>query len=382
MSNLKYWYIDDENGFPEETTVRMFQHHEVNVELFSLKDRRDFGTLKKDIIKLTKEEDFGGLILDLYLDGAGDYSTEFNATALAQELRSIAARGDTPIYPIVLTSSVAKMKETYNNDKTSHDLFDYKIYKNSENWDKRGLKLNSLAEEYKAINVLISSKGKADSLNNLNSFIESLFDRKVDDIRNTRLREKLLELASQNDKHFIANFIIKQMFHFSNPLINKRILFAKLGLFYDEVSLPDRIEIYELFKGAKYSGVFSKGWERWWEDDISEIIKEQFNLKFGFIPASKRVEALNNKLNTNLVSANVIEHCFSDEYSVICEATKRPLDHLEGFKIQVSHDYLPWQTYKYMSLYEVLNRSSRSTIKPHPSELDRIKRIKKDTELK
>lgn len=377
MSNLKYWYIDDENGPPEKTTVRMFKHHKVNVELFNLKDKRDFGALKKEIINLSKEEDFGGLILDLYLDGNGDYSTEFNATALAQELRSIASRGDTSIYPIVLTSSISKIKETYNNDKTSHDLFDYKIYKNSENWEKRGLKLNSLAEDYRAINIIMSKKDKKDSLMNLNSIIQNLFDKKIENINNTRFREKILELVSQEDKHYIAHFIIKQMFHFNSPLLNKRILFAKLGLFYDEIASDSKIEIYELFKDAKYSGVFSTGWERWWEEDVDKIIKEKFNLKFSFISAGERVKALNSKLSNKVVSSSIIEHCFSDEYSVICEATKRPLDHLEGFKIQVSHDYLPWQTHKYMSLYAVLDRRDRETIKPHPSELDKIRQIKK-----
>lgn len=383
MNNLKYWYIDDENGMPEQSTVRMLNSHNVEVEKFNLKDSTDFGILKNQILSLSKEKNFGGLILDLRLDGNGDHPTAFNATALAQELRSVSARGETPIYPIILTSTDEKIKETYNNDKTSHDLFDYKIYKSSENWIKRSVKLNALAEGYRTIEQVFSKKQNTgtESLKLLSERLEGILNKKAEEIDNSRLKEKLLEIMAQKDMHFVAHFIIKQMFHFTSPLLNKRILFAKLGLCFDDVIVADREKVFEFFKEAKYSGVFSMGWERWWEEDINKIIKDTLNSNFSFISANKRVEVLNSELGTSLIAAEKLEHSFSDEYSSICEATKRPLDHLEGFKIVTSHDYLPWQTPKYLSLFAIINRIKRKEIKPHPCEQDKINQIRKDLEL-
>lgn len=374
MDNLKYWYIDDENGTPEEITIRTLNSHGVNIELFNLKNSRDFGTLKSKIIELTKEENFGGLLLDLRLDGTGDYYTSFNATALAQELRSVSARGETSLYPIVLTSSMAKIKETYNNDKTSHDLFDYKMYKSSDDWSKKSLKLNSLSDGYKIINSSFSKlpKNQGSSLEYLDGKLKVLLNKKSSEINNTRLNDKLLDLVNQEDKHLIVHFIIKELFHFTIPLINKRILFAKLGLYFDEISIPDREKIYKFLEGAKYTGIFSTGWDRWWNQDIDSLIQETFSINFGLIPATQRVNLLNEYLQINLNPSENIPYTFSNIYSTICEATKRPIDHLEGFKVTTSHDYLPWQTPKYMSLYAILERINRDKVTPHFSESNRI----------
>lgn len=374
MNNLKYWYIDDENGSPERATVSRFKHHNVNVELFNLEHSRDFGTLKSEIIKLSKEECFGGLILDLRLDGNGDYPTSFNATALAQELRSVSGRGETLLYPIVLTSSMANIKETYNNDKTSHDLFDYKIYKTSEDWAKKSLKLNALAKGYKTINSTFSKneKIKKPHLKSLDDKLEAILDKKSSEINNDKLKDKLLGLVEQEDKHLITHFIIKEMFHFTNPFLSKRVLFAKLGLYFDDIPLSDRDKIYEFLDSAKYTGIFSTGWDRWWNQDFENIIQEAFGIRFGLIPATQRVNILNEHLNIELKAAENIQYTFSNIYSTVCEATKRPIDHLEGFKVKTSHDYLPWQTPKYMSLYAILERINRDKVTPHFSEKSRI----------
>ncbi|WP_227430921.1 hypothetical protein [Psychrobacter sp. I-STPA6b] len=371
MSNLKYWYIDDEEGKPEETTIRMLVSYGIKAEQFSLRDYQDFGSLKKAIIKLI-DDNFGGLILDLRLDGQGNYPTAFNATALAQELRSVASMGETCIYPIVLTSTDEKIKETYNNDKSSHDLFDYKIHKSSENWEKRSKKLISLAHDYKKIDNTMFDSRSAESI------LYDLLGKETTNIKDVRIIEKLVGLIDQGDKHYFVNFIIKQFFHFTNPLVNRRVLFAKLGLFIDNLANDEINGILELFEVAKYTGIFSKGWDRWWQVDIDAVIKEKFQTNFSFIPAEDRVNIINDKLNLNLKPFEGLEYNFSTEYSTICEATKKPIDHLEGFRISTSHDFLPWQMHKYLSLYAYLERIRISEIKPHPLELENIKNARNE----
>lgn len=371
MSNLKYWYIDDEEGSPEATTIRTLNSTGVEAEQLSLKNIRDFGDLKNRIIDLTKE-DFGGLILDLRLDGQGDYPTAFNATALAQELRSVSSMKITSIYPIILTSTEEKIKETYNTDKSSHDLFDYKMHKSSENWEKRSKKLISLANGYKIIDNTPFNGVSSDSK------LYNLLGKKLPDIRDTRVVEKLVELMDQSDKHHFINFIIKQFFHFTGPLVNKRILFARLGLYIDDLSHDNITAILDLFLDAKYTGVFAEGWDRWWEVDIETVLKESFQTNFSFISAEDRVNILNDKLGLNLKPFEGLKFNSSTEYSTICEATKKPIDHLEGFRVKTSHDYLPWQIYKYLSLFAFLERERADEIRPHPLEIDKIKSVREE----
>lgn len=371
MSNLKYWYIDDEEGSPEATTIRTLNFTGVEAEQLSLKNIRDFGDLKNRIIDLTKE-DFGGLILDLRLDGQGDYPTAFNATALAQELRSVSSMKITSIYPIILTSTEEKIKETYNTDKSSHDLFDYKMHKSSENWEKRSKKLISLANGYKIIDNTSFNGVSSDSK------LYNLLGKKLPDIRDTRVVEKLVELMDQSDKHHFINFIIKQFFHFTGPLVNKRILFARLGLYIDDLSHDNITAILDLFLDAKYTGVFAEGWDRWWEVDIETVLKESFQTNFSFISAEDRVNILNDKLGLNLKPFEGLKFNSSTEYSTICEATKKPIDHLEGFRVKTSHDYLPWQIYKYLSLFAFLERERADEIRPHPLEIDKIESVREE----
>ena len=374
MSNLKYWYIDDEEGIPEKTTIRTLEAHGVEAEQFSLRDYQEFGSLKKAIIELI-DDDFGGLILDLRLDGQGHYPTAFNATALAQELRSVASMGDTRIYPIVLTSTEEKIKETYNSDKSSHDLFDYKMHKSSEKWEKRSKKLISLAKDYRKINNTVFDSSSAESK------LYELLGKEISNIQDIRIIEKLIGLIDKGDKHYFANFIIKQFFHFTHPLVSKRVLFARLGLFIDDLAVDEINSILELFEDAKYTGVFSEGWDRWWQVDIDTVIKEKCQTNFSFISAEDRVSIINNKLNLNLKPFDGLKYNYSTEYSTICEATKKPIDHLEGFRISTSHDFQSWQMYKYVSLYAYLERIRISEIKPHPLEVDNINNARNELDI-
>lgn len=370
MSNLKYWYIDDEDQSPEQSTLEALNRYGVNIEKLDLASvQSDFGKLKNKIIELSKNSDFGGLLLDLRLDGSGTNKTQFNATAIAQELRSVAGRGEIRIFPMVLTSTDKKIKETYNNDKTSHDLFDYKMYKSAENidWEKRAKKLNALAYGYNSVIDVFNDNSKENKLLGL---------LKNSEISKGLFHEKFSELCNQNDHHYLINFILKEMFHYSNPLINKRILFSKLGVSYNSVSESDLNIVSQFFEPDKYTGVFSIGWDRWWLSKVEAKLDNTFGIKFGFIGATKRVKLLNEQLKTNLVPSEKPKYCSSDEYSTICQATKEPIDHIEAFKIMTSHGYLPWQSLKYLSPYAVLERIKRNEVEPHPAEKPRIKELK------
>ena len=360
MSKPKYLYIDDENGGAETATLHGFNDIGlIEVERFPLSDYKEFGNLKNELLERLKNNGFQGLLLDLRLDGTGEDRTEFNATSLSQELRSIAARNESLTFPIVLCSTEDKIKQTYDSDKTSHDLFDYKISKSnpSPNWLKLSLKLLSLAEGYSVLN------------NEINK--ETIFGVELEKI-DERMVEKIETLITKYD---FAHFVVKNFFHQTNPLINEKILGARLGIDIVKTDQKDWLKLIEtIFEKAKYRGIFSSGWNRWWADEVNNIFFSFSGEKLAFINAEKRVEIL-KKISgiENLKVAKPLKFCNSSEFWNICEAYKVPIDPLEGFKIFTTSDIKSWQEPKFISLLAILERDGvERGLRPHSSEVERI----------
>lgn len=363
MSKPKYLYIDDENGQSEISTLNGFNDlNLIEVERFPLADFKEFGKLKIELTTRSNNKGFDGLILDLRLDGTGADRTEFNATSLTQELRSVAGRGEIPTFPIVLCSTEEKIKATYSSDKTSHDLFDYKISKSNPkpNWKKLSDKLASLAIGYNYLN--------SKELN-----VETIFGLKDFKQLDSRIFEKIQTFSVRYD---YSHFIIKNFFHQTNPLINEKVLAARLGVDLKQTPIEDWKKLLTThFESAKYSGIFSDGWERWWADEIVTTFATFSDERLSFINASDRVEIL-KKISgiETLVSAKPLKFCNSTEFWTICEAYKVPIDPLEAFKISVSVDLRPWQESKYISLLAILEREGFTDrgLSPHPSEMENI----------
>lgn len=364
MSKPRYLYIDDENGSSEISTLNGFNDTDIiEVERFNLSEFKEFGDLKKEIIRASNNNEFDGLIVDLRLDGTGEDRTEFNATAITSELRSISARGDIKSFPIVLCSTEEKIKQTYDSDKTSHDLFDYKLSKSNPapNWLKIANKLISLSNGY---NWLQSTKRESN---------EILGIEKIEVI-DERILEKLINFSVTYD---YTHFIIKNFFHQTNPLINERILAARLGV--DIQKTPNKVweELsLSILGSVKYQGLFGDGWNRWWADELVEWFSSISGERLAFLNAEKRVEILNKKFGLKeIVHASPLKFCNSSEFWSICEGYKVPIDPLEAFKIHTTADLKPWQESKVISLFAILEREGfvDRGLKPHISEMERIK---------
>ena len=129
MSKPKFLYIDDENDESVEAIVAGFNDQgQIEVVLHPLDETKDFESLKKVLLN----SKIDGLILDLRLDGEGPNRVEFSAATLAQDIRTLSSRNELNSYPIILCSTEPNIRETYNVDKSSHDLFDYKFEKSAE----------------------------------------------------------------------------------------------------------------------------------------------------------------------------------------------------------------------------------------------------------
>lgn len=373
MIKNKYLYIDDENGSPEISTLHCFNDTNIiEVERFKLSDFRDFGSLKNELVRACNNKEFDGLIIDLRLDGSGDDRTDFNATAITSELRSISARGDIRSFPIILCSTDDKIKRTYNSDRTSHDLFDYKLSKSNpeQKWEKISTKLKSLAEGYK----WIQEKNRKP---------EEIIGVSTLTVVDERIAQKISELSVPYD---FTNFVIMDFFHQTNPLINERILAARLGVDFEKtpVEVWEKIS-NEILDKIKYKGLFSEGWKRWWAYDLVEWFNSISGENLAFTDAKRRVKIISEKFKLdNIVVAKPIKYCSSSEFWTICEGYKLPIDPLEGFKVYTTTDLKPWQESKLMSLDAILEREGYVDrgLKPQLSEIERIELTKEQLGIK
>lgn len=359
----KYLYVDDEDATQLQSIVNGFNDVGlINVELVDLRKIRNFESLKDFIIK----QDLDGLIIDLRLDGDGINRLGFPATTFAQDLRTLAASGEFRFIPMVLCSTSSKMRATYDTDKSSHDLFDYKFEKSAHpDWRKFSEKLMSLADTYK----WLSEKTRD---------IKEILARSDWEVFDVRIFEKFLDEDQKFNVNDIAQFIIQELFHHPGILINEKIVAARLGIDIDSNPTEWERVKKEFLSDCFYTGSFSKGWNRWWYDKIA--------IKFQSISDGEKLQNLNaeqrisylKKAGFEVTAAKpIMPYCKSTEFWAICEFYKKPLDPLEGFRIFESSEPKPWQEPKYLSFSAELERKGRDKgLRPHPSEFERIKNLK------
>lgn len=357
----RFLYIDDEN---DESTNSISEGLEIRQFLkVTLSEPQQFREQKTFFIE--QLQNYDGVILDLRLDGKR-LDIPYNAPALAQELRMMAAEGTVPSIPIILCSTEEKMRATYEVDKTSHDLFDYKFHKQATPpWEKFARKINSLALGYKIIEKC-------------NYDFNSIFNREMANF-DIGIFEKFQSLDKNLPTFEYAAFIVKDFFHHPGILIKETLLAARLGI---DVSKSKEAwpQLLEILIDTRYTGVFSDGWARWWSDLILARFKEITGKRLAQINAEERVALLSEKLNLKgLISATPLPRNISKNFWAICEFYKMPIDPLEGFKIHTSIENKSWQESKYISLEAVLNKRGP---KPHSSELNRIELIKESLSQK
>lgn len=366
MSKPKYIYIDDENDGSITSLINGFNDTGlIEVNLLSIQKGLSFSVLESLIKSKIRDENYDGLLIDLRLDGEGPNQLEYSAISISSELRVICARNELKSFPIILCSTLDKIKETYKSDKTSHDLFDY-TFRKSENPDYQRFsrKLKALAEGYRGLPFNAKS-------------LDEIFQR--NDLKN--LDQRIFERFYNQDiivPYDFAHFTVKTLFHSTNPLIKETILAARLGVNI-EASGKYWTELLSKFEDCKFNGVFSNGWNRWWADLLNTKLKDFSGKNFSFLKAEERVDILKKVFAIEgIIAAKPIELNISTEFWTICEATKCPLDPLEGFKVKLSHELKAWQESKYISLYAILERfGADKGIEPHYSEIERIEEYKR-----
>ena len=312
-------------------------------------------------INITKKSDAELILLDFRLTGKG---AAFDAPTIAQTLRTIHSDQKRDI-PIVLISSEENISGYYK-DFTSQDLFDLAIPKNqlSQSLKKYTNRFKDLIVGYKDLATTISSGKPLDSLLKIPDFIkEKISPKAIDSLSNEKYIGNSFMASS-----FIWNHVVRP----SGLLIGEDILAARLGIAKDSKNWGELKGHLECFK---YTGIFSKSYDRWWSKGLELWWETEINNESSLrrLEAAQRAKYIIDVLKLkNLKPAERGEHARSDYFWTVCMRKKTPLDPIDGFEKDV--DKNTWEDPEYFSLIGVSELESTKTLKM----LDR-KRYKDET---
>jgi hypothetical protein len=160
---------------------------------------------------------------------------------------------------------------------------------------------------------------------------------------------------------------------YDSPLISEQTLAARLGV---NMSSPEWSEVKILFERAKYTGVFSDAWDRWWMPIINDMFREMSGGKLlSNLTAKERTIILSARIGREIAPAMPIDSSKSTRFWTICQCLKQPLDPSEGLRI-VRLDTKPWQDSQYISLKAALDREYVGKFELEENEKQRLQTIK------
>lgn len=354
----KYIYIDDDKLVNSQAKVKGF-----NKGLVDISAQQHKGTWESQLQYIQNSaNEIDGIILDLGLcdlPNAENVRADFRGTSLAQEIRTRQKEGKLCSFPIILFSANEKLFSLL--ETTGADLFDMCIDKETcnERFDEISSKLYALAEGYE---IIIDNNHTAPG--NLNNILHT-------DVKNidTRFTAELNNLIG-NPTHTIASFIINELLEHQGLLIDTQTLAARFGV--DIAKSNDWTQLLTLLGFAKYRGVFSEGWERWWMWPIEKWWSTDISHdSLRSMGASKRVDLLKERCRlTGLVAAECLKRAESDAFWTVCQGYKLPIDTIDGLLVEGQDKLYPWQEPKYVSIEAALRRKNKSEWK-NVAEIER-----------
>lgn len=349
---IKYLYIDDESNETVNSFTEGLKNDNLSIEYKHVDEINS-----KDFF-INNLKDYDGLLLDLRTDEFSKNSN-FTGSVWGQHVRDLSTDPKLNVkdVPIVLFSTDDKLRATYFKDLTSNNIFDRFLTKgNSPN--NAIIKLISLAKGYQEI----SKEKDFNKLLNIDiiNLDPRIFSR--------------FEGGEDIPSHEYAQMILKDLIYAKGVLINEKYLAARLGI--DKDTSADWEKVKSVFDVAKYKGVFSDGWDRWWMFAVDKIFNEISGTFLTYLDAKERVTNLKEKLGlTNLNYPEPIDKNESYDYWTVCKALKKPLDSHEAFKVYTRSEPKTWQEYEYISLFAWLEKSptiEEKNISIHPMDKERL----------
>jgi len=282
--------------------------------------------------------------------------SKFNAPPFAQFFRSqVVEKGES--LPIALISSETEI-HSYYRDYTSFDLFDFAVEKGIfiEKIKKYSNLMKELIDSYKDLKT---KKYSEDAL------IKDLLD--VPEELQLRLDRRLLELLVmdkyQNDAFMMSGLLLSSLVKPIGILIGPDVLAARLGV---DVDSQDWDKLLKEIDEFKYTGLYSKTYERWWAQGIDIWWSKNFPTETSLrrLTADERHKVISERFNLNLNSIDQPKFASSSRYWTICSGNfKQPLDPIDGFEIIKDTDVSPWLENKYYSFEYLIDNVDQKILK-------------------
>ena len=347
----KYLYIDDD---PDAEDAESLFADEFGEDSLVTKFSKSIAEWDKQQEKL-EEETYDGIMVDLNLNDQRpptDDQAKYSGTEIAQRLRT---KSITNAWPVVLYSANANIDFWTENKKSG--LFDMCISKDWNNKKSFAIKLYSLAKAYKIIqNKEINFECDNPDIikEEINKYNKQLFV--IDDLdKINKPFADYLQQISSNPTYIIAQFILNEFICKQGILIDEEVLAARLGI--DKDASSDWNIVLEKLDFAKYKGIFSEGWPRWWMFKIEKWWNGELKCEDYLIstPAEERVTVIKEILKVyNITPAKPLPKAESDLFWTVCKGFHKPLDPVDGLVIQGQENLFSWQETEYVSIEAAL----------------------------
>jgi hypothetical protein len=297
----------------------------------------------------TNQSTYQALMLDWNLSEVPQdgFTAGYRAAELGQYLRrEIAEKEQAKLcFPIFVLSAQRYIKDLYNKDKASHDIFD-SVYEREEFFIRKAnpdivSEITLFIKAYDKLHEIYDSNPNfADSTKlELKNILALLLNKAIDEI------EKSINFNELNIPHpygyikFIHHELIKK----AGPLVDKRLASARLGIAFGSFD-----SLMPYLVSAKYTGIMHEGYDRWWMKGIEEWWKSISSDPLVFLDADERVAAINDKLGLELKPAESLGNDYSTFYWHLSTVTHTPLDEADAIRLLGSKKF-DWQEYKYLS---------------------------------
>lgn len=298
---------------------------------------------------------------------------QFNAPPFAQFFRSQVVENGINL-PIVLISSEDNISDYYR-DYTSFDLFDFAVVKKKflAETHKYCTLFNELINAYQYLKQAQSKKIEI-GLDLLN--IPDLLQMRVD----SRLLDTLSMYKYQSDPFMMSGLLLSTFVKPIGILIGSDVLAARLGI---SKKSKDWGELLDHLNEFKYSGIYSKTYQRWWSQGLEIWWKSSFPdaPTLRRLPANERHKLISDRYKLkDLIPLEKLEYSNSTRFWTICAGNFLPLDPIDGFELVRDIDSSPWLEPKFYSLAFLIDHMN-SQIKKELKDLERARFSEKVRDL-
>jgi len=237
----------------------------------------------------------------------------YQAETLAQFLRSYTSEHLEKDFPIVLLYNENEINGFLNN-VTAHDLFDCHFM--TKKIDDNRPKILSLVKGYQRMIKKWTKKSERWA-----TFFGLNKSERV-----VVAYQAIRELDRLKAPHQVAQAILRYVIGRQGILLDKNNVLAQLGVAKADKEIDS---LFEVLKTAKviYTGVFSEGWNRWWEHRLQDWGKQLCEEALGNMTAKERVVCLNKKLGLKLLPAKSRWQEHTDAlFAFACDSCHQPTE--------------------------------------------------------